>query len=122
MSVVQPGEVSMTSVADSRTARGVFNSWDTAAIKFFWLCMPFSVGFIACRMIRTDTNSGGGRERQVGEPAKAHGTVHHAGGRAGVVQKASEVVKVQQVSEHPKPGAQRVLLADVPVNQQPDFF
>lgn len=95
MSVVQPGEVSMTSVADSRTARGVFNSWDTAAIKFFWLCMPFSVGFIACRMIRTDTNSGGGRERQVGEPAKAHGTVHHAGGRAGVVQKASEVVKVQ---------------------------
>ena len=56
MSVVQPGEVSMTSVADSRTARGVFNSWDTAAIKFFWLCMAFSVGFIACRMIRTDTN------------------------------------------------------------------
>ncbi len=35
MSVVHPGEVSMTSVADSRTARGVFNSWDTAAIKIF---------------------------------------------------------------------------------------
>ncbi len=31
------------------------------------------------------------------------------------------VGKSQQVGEHPKPGAQRVLLADVPVNQQPDF-
>ena len=32
------------------------------------------------------------------------------------------VGKSQQVGEHPKPGAQRVLLADVPVDQQPDFF
>ena len=32
------------------------------------------------------------------------------------------VGKSQQVGEHPKPGAQRVLLADVAVNQQPDFF
>ena len=32
------------------------------------------------------------------------------------------VGKSQQVGEHPKPGAQRVLLADVSVNQQPDFF
>ena len=32
------------------------------------------------------------------------------------------VGKAKQVGEHPKPGAQRVLLADVAVNQQPDFF
>ena len=32
------------------------------------------------------------------------------------------VGKSQQVGEHPKPGAERVLLADVAVNQQPDFF
>ena len=32
------------------------------------------------------------------------------------------VGKSQQVGEHPKPGAQRVLLTDVPVDQQPDFF
>ena len=32
------------------------------------------------------------------------------------------VGKSQQVGEHPKPGAQRVLFADVAVDQQPDFF
>ena len=32
------------------------------------------------------------------------------------------VGKPKQVGDHSKPGAERVLLADVPVNQQPDFF
>ena len=32
------------------------------------------------------------------------------------------VGKAKQVGEHPKPGTQRVLLADVAVDQQPDFF
>ncbi len=32
------------------------------------------------------------------------------------------VGKPKQVGEHPKPGAERVLLTDVAVDQQPDFF
>ena len=32
------------------------------------------------------------------------------------------VGKAKQVGEHPKPGAESVLLADVAVDQQPDFF
>ena len=32
------------------------------------------------------------------------------------------VGKAKQIGEHPKPGTQRVLLADVAVDQQPDFF
>ncbi len=32
------------------------------------------------------------------------------------------VGKRKQVGEHPIPGAERVLLADVAVDQQPDFF
>ncbi len=35
---------------------------------------------------------------------------------------AEQINNVASAKPHPKPGAQRVLLADVAVNQQPDFF